>query len=234
MNRLNNMGDQAQKDFSAHMGMITENNDRGAYNQLVQQQKAGKISGNALITEGYLRSEANLGATNRVSFDLVQNQGSAQNVTEKRLQISDCFVMTHLSLLLYTGSVDQIPTQEERASAQLFSFPSDRINGSGNINAVYNSFLQIRVNQTVFFDRFDTLNFLRVGTAQAGLVAPAYTSSTWDTRYWAFAPIVPFITFGGQDSNDVSLNLPQGVDLSANFATAVFFARGLLVQNAYN
>lgn len=216
---------------SRHFQAVDKQSDRGAYEHLKSQQNAGRIRSEALATEGYLRSEVALSTQNTVNFGI--NEGSRPspaNNTEVRLATSDAFLVTHIGLFL--KSTEEDPA--DNAASKLVTYDAESVNAGGNIMAVYNGFLRIGCNQTTFFEKYDAMRFYRAGTAQQSVevsTANPYLTDTWDSVNYGFASIVPFITFGGTDSNRVELELPANIDLSANNATAVFICRGLLIQN---
>lgn len=236
MNRL--AGDSLMDSWA---GKINVNSDRAAYNYIKHNQSLrdgdpNKINPNATITEGYLRSEVDLLQQNNVKFPILVGDGTA-NVTERRLQISQMFLVTQISLMLYAI---QSGSQAARASSPLRSYAALDVNGGATeIGIIYNGSLRIEVDQTVYFDALDCTRFRRSGTAQEGVEVsaaatnPAYVADTWDCDNYGFYRLVPFIYLGGQADNKISLNLPLNVDLSSNNACAVMQVRGMLIQNAY-
>ena len=231
IDRLNSMPQSTRSVVGRKMQEIEHNTDRGAYNAVLRQVERGEVHRKALVTEGFLRLEQDVVQQNRISFPVLTQDGGA-NVTEKRLNISDMFLITHMAMFLYSAGAD--PSQADRAQAKLVSYDADAVNGGTNdIYALYNGSFSIRVDQTVFFDRYDALRFYRAGQAQQGLTAPDYFANQWDSVMWGFSPLVPFITLGGRDTNNIDLNLPTNIDLTDNNATVVAMFRGLLIQNAY-
>lgn len=223
---------------------IQFNTDRDAYNHLIglsgaPKGTADKISDKATITEGYLRSERTLLQQNAIRFPLTVNDGDAAiNVTEQRLQISQMFLVTQIMLGLYYEGGD--PTSAIRAQAPVHTYPAIDVNtGTADVGVVYNSKLSIRVDQTTYFDALDTMRFKRAGVAQQGVEVstgasqPEYVADSWDEQAWGMFRLTPFIFFGGQSDNIVELKLPVNIDLTNNYACAVFLCRGFLIQNAY-
>lgn len=223
---------------------IQFNTDRDAFNYLLGQQKlprgaANAVNPDATITEGYLRSEVDLTQQNQITFPITVDDGNApRNATERRLAISQMFLVTQVSVMLYTAGAE--PTPEDRAQAVLHTYPAIEVNaGTADMNVIYNGFLQARVDQVTYFDALDTKRFFRAGTAQQGVEVstgatnPAYVADEWDSQNWGMYRLTPFIFLGGQSNNVITLNLPANIDLTDNNATCVLFLRGLLIQNAY-
>lgn len=227
-NRLANAGG-----VQSFANRIQVNTDRDAYNYLLGRQKLpgtdeNAINPNATISEGYLRSEVDLVQQNSVTFPITVNDGDGQQVTERRLKISQMFLVTQIGLFLYnhgTGSA------ADRAVATLHTYEATAVNTSGDMGVIYNSYLSARVDEVTYFDALDTLRFRRVGQAQVGVAG--IVADQWDATNWGFYRLTPFIFFGGQSSNVVTLQLPTNIDLSTDTTTVVMEARGLLIQNAY-
>jgi hypothetical protein len=221
-NRLN-------RALGAKMQQVQRQSNRGAYEHLRDQQAGGNINSNALVTEGYLRSEVALATQNVLKFPINVGNAPAAGVAEKRLDTSDGFCVTHIGMFLRVT--------ENPEFSRLVSYDSTAVNTGGNVYAFYNGSLSVRINQTVYFDRYDMLRFYRVGCAQAGLaVSDVVTTgvtvaNSWENLNNGFSPIVPFISFTGTDTNDFRVDLPVNIDLTANVATAVMILRGLLIQN---
>lgn len=222
---------------------IKENNNRAAYN--FAKGLLGKkdpitgmaISQSANVTEGYLRFELDGGNREEYKFRVLENQG-AQLVTENRLKLSDFFLVTHLGFGLYVGAADATPAARANALVQTYnSIQLAAAAAAGTVQAVYNGSLEIRVNDRVFFDSYQMLNFYRAGSAQLGLAVStaaannAYVADSWDEPNWGFALNTPFIFLPGRANNEMNLSLPVAVDLTG--VTLVLMARGLLIQNAY-
>jgi hypothetical protein len=219
--------------------------------QSLQQEKAKQYaSAGVLTTPGYLRLEVNLTqAFNNIAFQVRENQGGVQNPTERRLKISDTF--TVISAALYIGSAAitgpaTAPTPAQYASMSLHTFPNPLIfTGSfAALQAIYNSYLEMRVDSTVFVDSLPALGFYRVPQSQQGVgttaVGPPLQNpiqrDEWNERMYGQVPIVPSIELNGQANTVLNLQLPASVNLASGVGTsqntAVLFLDGLLNQGA--
>lgn len=232
MERLNDMPGSTRNALRRKMQQIEHNTNRGAYNAVLDQMAEGRVSENSLVTEGYLRLEKDLSQHSTIRFPVLTNDGEKHS-TERRLNISDMFLVTHMGFMTYEASA---LTPVERAQAR---FSTNEFSGGtvqNSFRALYAGSFSIRVDQTVFFDKYDALRFYRAGTAQVQTPAsgPAYQVATYDSVNYPFSPIVPFITLGGRDNNKIELDLGANINFATeSTATAVVMFRGLLIQNAY-
>jgi hypothetical protein len=189
-------------------------------------------------TQSYLRLEKQLGTQSSVTFDVLNNQG-AQTVNEKRLAITDSFVITSLSILFYTHDTTVANSQEK---SPLHTFPDSLVfAGAGEADSLqgfYNGFLSIRVNSVVYIDSLDIYRFYRVGVAQQGIettTTPSnYLRSQWSNGDYGFYSLTPTIELSGATKNELTISLPSNLTVTpaANYKTfVVCYMRGLLRQN---
>jgi hypothetical protein len=209
---------------------------RATYNSLKKRFNVGKS--NVIVTPGYLRSEAVLGNQNSINFPILVNEGAQPRVTERRLGISDTFVITHLGIYIAKElGADAYPA----AGAQLESFVNiytftGAVEQSA-LKALFNGNLSVKVGSITYIEAVDLFRFRHVSTAQGGmdqLAATPYGASDL-TGVQNLADITPTIQFSGQEKNTVVVNLPQPVDMSAageDKNVAIFYATGFLCQNA--
>ena len=110
---------------------------------------------------------------------------------------------------------------------------------AANLNSIYNSTLQLNINNNILTQSLDTLRYKRVSTAQQGLAVSTaatnntYFQSAWETADYGFMTFNQAIAFNGQANNTVQLSLPTGVNCagtsSVNYAVLMF--RGVLIIN---
>lgn len=192
-------------------------------------------------TQSYLRLEsAALGTQGTVDFNLLTNQGTV-NTTEKRLAITDNFIITEVGFFIYkvaSGSTSQVNT--------LNTFPNSLVyTGSGeaaNLMNLYNGSLFINIDGRTILESWDLMRHYRVGNAQKTVLTAAsgtgnaWDASTWDSASYGYFPVTPQITLFGSSKNVIRLNLPASVAMagtsSSNYATLVL--RGFLDQSASN
>lgn len=210
---------------------------RATYNSLKKKFSVGKSS--VIITPGYLRSEQVLGTQNQVGFPILVNEGTAPRSTERRLAISDAFVITDLGIRIgrLTGATTEVtpgPIQlESFVNPAIFTVAGER----AALNTFYNGALSVKVGSITYIEALDMLRFQYVGTAQRGMTL--FTASTYgaSTQHGLsdLADIVPTIMFSGQEKNIVQVTLPESAAMGAVSPAsnvAVFYARGFLCQNA--
>lgn len=207
---------------------------RALFNRL--PQRPGTIT-----TQSYLRLEKEISTQSNVTFDVLNNQGT-QQITEKRLAITDAFQITALSMFFYTFDSTVANSQEK---SRLHSWNNPAVfAGSGeaaSLQGFYNGYLSIRVNSTVFLDSLDLYRFYRAGVAQQGLqqtttaTVGTYQASSWDGGDYGFYSMTPSIELSGATKNEISISLPSNITVTpaANYKTyVVCYLRGFLQQNA--
>lgn len=185
-----------------------------------------------ITTQSYLRFEKTLqGTFNSIQFDVLTNQGTA-SATERRLQLTDTFTITQLSVLLYNAATDD---NAGKAKSRLYTWDNANVFAQTTADSLlnfYNGYLQLRVNTEVLIDSLDLMQFYRVHTTQTG--SPTASVDEWPAINNGFKKIVPTITLNGAAKNDISIFFPQSINMaaSAGFNYAVCYCRGFLNQNA--
>lgn len=156
----------------------------------------GIIKGNEVATQGYLRLGANLqfASLNTINFNVLSNQGNTI-ATERRLNITDMFTVTHWAMYLVkagglAGEGGTAATAQDIATSRNFTYPNPYVfataaNGnptflqnqaagqlipytreSQNLYSIYNGFISVTIDREVVIDAYDTLRFLRVPLEQ--------------------------------------------------------------------
>lgn len=198
--------------------------------------------GDAVVTQSYLRLEQPLATQTNVNFQVLANQGSA-NVTEKRLQITDQFTITGLAMFIYKAGAATTATQSEISQSILRTYPSAQVfTGVGEAVAfmsLYNSYLTVKVDGTVYIDSLDLMRFYRVGTSQQNVGSTAANNipvqrDEWNETNFGFAKVAPTITLSGVGKNEIGIQLPASTNLSGTSSQnfVVCYLRGYLSQNA--
>jgi len=206
---------------------------RATYNALKKRFNVGKS--NVIVTPGYLRSEQVLGNQNQVTFPILVNEGTAPRVTERRLGISDTFVITHLGIrIAYQGAAASV------GSVTLETFVNESVFLAANVgplNTLYNGTLGVKVGSITYIEALDVLRFKSATIAQRGAVLATGGTATATSEVHGLADlaeIVPTIQFSGQEKNVVQVTLPEAANMAAATGSnvAVFYAAGFLCQNA--
>ncbi len=158
--------------------------------------RKGVIKGNEIATQGYLRLGANLQAAslNTISFNVLQNQGTVR-ATERRLNVTDMFTVTHWALYLMkagglAGGGGTTATDSDIAQARNYTYPNPYVftsaaqgvptflqnqtaaqlvpytAESNALYAIYNGYISVTIDREVVIDSYDCMRFLRVPTEQ--------------------------------------------------------------------
>jgi len=194
-----------------------------------------------ITTQSYLRLEKQLSTQSSITFDVLNNQGT-QQVTEKRLAITDAFQITALSMFFYTFD-SSVANSQEKSRLNSWNNPAVFAGAgeSASLQGFYNGYLSIRVNSTVFLDSLDLYRFYRAGVAQQGLqqtttpTSGTYQASSWDGGDYGFYSMTPSIELSGATKNEISITLPSNLTVTpdTNHKTfVVCYLRGFLQQNA--
>jgi hypothetical protein len=203
----------------------------------------------AIITQSYLRSEIQLGttATSQFAFNILANQGTPGS-TERRLQITDRFAVTALSVMAYNTLVaDAQPTAKSQAKLFSWNNPAQFTTANAKtLESVYNGYLRMIIDGTTYIDSLDARRFYRVPVSQQGVAVSAFTPDTaskfgaiqadgWDGTHYNFAQMTPAVVLNGAGRNEVTLNTPEATAVSPASTTTnflVLYMRGWLIQNA--
>lgn len=218
--------------------------------QAVQQTKANLYArSGVLTTPGYLRLEISLtGQTNSVNFQVRDAQGGAQHPTERRLKIADTFTVMAAGFYIGKAAVTSpatVPTAIQYQIMTLHTFANPQVftggSAAANLQALYNGFLTVRVDQTVFIDSFPMLSFYRVATSQQGVGSSATNNipvqaDEWPLQMFGRSEWTPSIELNGQSNTEIAINLGAAVNLAAGAGTyetnAVLILTGFLNQGA--
>lgn len=216
--------------------------------QAIQQEKARLYAKKGVITTpGYLRLEISLtGATNIVRFQVRDAQGGQQHVTERRLKVSDSFTVLGGSFYIGKAGVTgpaTVPTDAEFANMSLHTFPNPQVftggSAAANLQSIYNGYLSVRVDSTVFIDSMPMLNFYRVATSQLGVGSTATNNvpvqrDEWPLSMYGRNEWQPTLELNGLANTEIDINLPTSVALQAGASTyqnnAVLYLSGFLNQ----
>lgn len=205
------------------------------------RRRFARASQPVIITQSYLRSEAVLGTQSQINFPVLVNQ-NVVSINEKRLALPDVFVITSMALAIY-----KVASGAPVSSGILRTYPNTSVfNGTAtearNLQSLYNGFLTIRVNQTVWIDSLDVQRFYRVPVSQEGVAVSTVATTGliqrdgYDNGDFPWYGTTPGIELSGATKNDISVTLPESIALGGTSSTnyAVFYARGFLCQNGAN
>ena len=181
-----------------------------------------------------------LGTQSQINLPVLVNQ-NVVSINEKRLALPDVFVVTSMAIAIY-----KVPTGDPVSSGILRTYPNtatfSAANEARNLQAIYNGFLTVRVNQTVWIDSLDVQRFYRVPVSQQGVAVSTVAAAGviqrdgYDNGDFPWYSTTPGIELSGATKNDISITLPESVALAGTSSVnyAVFYARGFLCQNGAN
>lgn len=213
--------------------------------QALFNEKAGQYARAGVIsTPSYLRLEAlATGSTSQFLFNTLDTSGT-KSVTERRLKLNDTFTITDIAFYIQADAATTVnaPTDSERSKGRLYTYPNPNVTAIGaksdELEAIYNGYLQLRIDSTTFVDAFAMRSFYRVGTSQAVTAAPnqnGISRDEWPLSNFGRAEMLPSIELNGQANIEWSVNLPTAQDCSApasSYINLVLVLFGFLNQGA--
>lgn len=181
------------------------------------------------------------GNTSLVQFKTLENQELSANF-ERRLKLNDTFTITGVSFYIAFGpQAGAAPTPQEQAGVQMLTYPNQVLLTAGvapNYEALYNSYLSLRIDTQVFIDSVSLRSFYRAGQAQQGTGAGVVMNrDEWSGAMFGRNEMTPTVELNGTATIEWDITLPTTIDLTppANFVTyAVLNLTGFLNQGAAN
>jgi hypothetical protein len=199
-------------------------------------------------TRSQLMSWAGINSTqSSVTFPILQTQPNSAGTVygiEKRLNIADAFVALSIGIFLGRSSTTGTsnPTNLQAASTRLYTYPNPGVftatNEASNLEAIYNSYLSIKVAQVNWFPSIALRKFYRVGQAQqvaAGTNQNGIGRDEWNGPDYGLVQLVPTITINGNGNNEFTVTLPDSVNTAAasgSFNSLLLVLDGVLLPNA--
>jgi hypothetical protein len=217
--------------------------------QALFNEKAQQYARHGVIsTPSYLRLETTApnSATSTFAFNTLDTSGT-KTATEKRLKLSDTFTITEIAFYLGTGSATSYaPTAAQYSTQSLNTFPNAQVASftggtiATDMLAVYNGFLELRIDSTTFIDSIPMMNFHRVGTSQQGVGSSATNNvpvqrNEWPLANYGHVQMLPSIELNGTSNIQWSINLPNATNVagaSGSFVNMVLVLFGFLNQGA--
>lgn len=198
------------------------------------------------LSASYLRLETLLGTQATIDFNV---QTNLPNViaSEKRLNQSDQFIVTHLGFAIKKIAAAS-PTAAQHAVAILYTWVNSNTGlfagaNDANIQAIFNGFLEFTVNRKTYVPAIDMRSFERVPESQqgqplaaiAGPVTYALKRDSFPNGLFGYFP-VDYIRLNGYDLITPTITLPSSVAMAvANESNyAVLLMKGYLASNQGN
>lgn len=228
------------------------NPSRALYDQLVAEYPKSRFP-NVIVTDSYLLLMKSIqGTLNQVQFDILTNAstGTPPQCIERRLNLSDKFCVRDMAIcLMKTAAAGGagVSTQAEINVGVPRTYPNASVFANAgeavNLEAVYNGYLTIIINSTVYYQSLDLRRFYRVPQSQKGVAVSAVAGTGvlgddgWDILNYAFSPVQPQFTFSGDGNNQATVTINNSTVLSGAVTSQnwlVNIYRGFLIQNVNN
>lgn len=175
-------------------------------------QKLGK--GNVRLTQSALILTKPISSTTtNYSFDVLDSQVSTLQGNEIRLNQNDEFVVTHIGIYLQGIA--------NTGATKLLSYAPFELDAtkSGTLQALWDGYLKISVNNIVFVDKWDTRKHECVTETQYSAFVAATAAITsqparipnFEAKTSGVIAVEPTITLSGAKKNTIELFLPSAM-----------------------
>lgn len=194
----------------------------------------------ATLSPSYLRSGVALGNGNNYTWKFTKT-GKQTGVlpTDYLLDQSDRFVVTGISFALTQINSDT-PSNTQYSVAILYQFYNPKVftqTNDANLQALYNGYARITLDESIIVPNIHMRNFERVGDTQQGNVTAVYYNSGATTYsagrdslpYGTYGemPVTPFVIAGDSKFQiDVILGETVNMDTSSYTNNGIFLLRG--------
>jgi len=198
---------------------------------------AGFSAGQAVLSQGYLRTEVALSTTKTsYQFPILVNDninGTSFN-TSNLLNLQDAFYVSSFGLFFCK------PSSSTDTTFQLVTYPNASIfntaNTASSLYTWYNSSLQLVVNNRQIIPSYDLYRHYSVPQQQTTANADYTTSGIaykdqQDGGMSGFYPVEPGWVLVGSKNNTLTVNLPQAMTAVETNSRAILVFRGHLAQN---
>lgn len=189
---------------------------------------AGFSTGQAVLSQGYLRLEVALSTTKTLyQFPVLQNDNlnGAQFNTEQRLALQDAFYVSSIGLFF------AVPGSTTASNFQLCTYPNSTIfsgaNTASSLYNFYNANLQLSVNNRQIVPSYDLYRHYSVPQTQDGTT----TIDQQDGSMSAFYPVEPGWVMVGSKNNILTVTLANALTAIETNSRAILILRGHTAQN---
>jgi hypothetical protein len=191
----------------------------------------------AVLTQSYLRFEANLSSTStQYQLDVEVNSNvNPAFITQQKLALQDSFLASECGVFIGIPSAAPITNAE----VKLYSYPDITAFTAAmaeDLLALYNGQMSLTVNQRVVLPSWDLFRHYKAPIVQTGFTPNGVTvgnqQNSIDFSSDGFYPVEPNIVFVGSKKNQLQISLPQAIATYPTNARLVVIFRGLLAQNS--
>jgi hypothetical protein len=191
----------------------------------------------AVLSQSYLRFEANLSATTtQYNFDVLVNDNLNPNfVTQNKLNLQDAFITSQIGVFIGIPSTSSIAN----GRVKLYTYPDRNVFTAAtavNLDTLYNGLLSLTVNQRVIVPSWDLYRHYCAPVIQTGFTPTGVTDgdidNSSDFSANGFANVEPNMVFVGSKKNQLQIVLPEALTAPPTNSRLVVICRGLLAQNS--
>jgi len=206
---------------------------RLVFQNAVNAVKRAKLStAKAVLSQSYLRMEANLSTTQSTYvFDVLVNENTNPAfVTQNKWNLQDAFVCAEIGLFLALPA--SANTTESRVPLYTYASPTVFV-GAGvaaAMQTVYSGNLSLSVNQRTILPYWDTMRHQFVPQTQLTAAANSPIDQ-FEANHAAMYPVEPNLILVGSKKNILKIDLlsaPAAVQANSRL---VLIMRGILMQN---
>lgn len=191
----------------------------------------------AVLTQSYLRFEANISATQtQYNLDVLVNDNTNPSfITQQKLNLQDSFISSDCGVFIGVPSTSATTD----AKVKLYSYPdvtAFTASVATDLRALYNGAMSLTVNQRVIVPSWDLMRHYKAPIMQTGFVPAPVTAgniqNSDDLASDGFYPVEPNIVFVGSKKNQLQITVPQAIATFPSNSRIVVIFRGLLAQNS--
>jgi hypothetical protein len=201
--------------------------------------KSGYDPSRAILTQSFLRSEVAMSttaSTYNLPIIVTQNNGATQFNTERRLQLTDVFLVSSIQVQAAR------PASATDAMYKVYNYGSltafSTANTAASVDGVYaNGFLSMLIDNNQMLPAWDLDQHYRAPITQAQAVvyytaAPALNyADSRDGSNDGIVQVEPNFVLAGNFNIQFSLNTITGMTAVESFSRWVVRLRGILAQN---
>jgi hypothetical protein len=218
---------------------------------LINRKRALYDKHGVVTTQGFIRAETLLQAgQSTIPFYVNQNQASQQQqtATEHRLTQNDTFTITNIAIYISKLGTST-PANVDYLTQVLRTFPNAQVftgtTEAERLQAIYNGYLQLRLDTLVIVDSIPVMNYYRAPQSQQGVGAATgvigIQRDEWPVSLYGSRDSKPTIEINGSKNNMFQIILSQNgasIDLSPGDTPGVgannciLMLQGLLHQGA--
>lgn len=182
---------------------------------------------NIPLPMSHLRSDALLGTTGEIVFNINATQAATILPTERRLSLNNTFEVLYATVKLWTWDTTRAPKLQ---TSLMYTYVNPFVFNSGagveaqNLNSIYNSGkLLYKLDNQILYPAIDCGRFERVPVSQEGQITACDAAGTvvgrilrdgYNEYQWEYGEMIPSLTLNGNGQNLFLIQLPESIDLA--------------------